>query len=65
MFSGGQKPRGFGSHGMSMVKKIFYIFHGVGDNSQFEPLLVNILSHFNKLMEAYQSDSDEDLPLLS
>ena len=45
---------------MLKISKIDYQNLWVGDNSQFEPLLIETLSHFNKLMEAYQLDSKEE-----
>jgi len=34
---------------------------GAGDALLFEPLLLETLAHFTKLMEAYQSEEEEDL----
>jgi hypothetical protein len=33
---------------------------GAGDANYFEPLLDEILIHFNKIMEAYQTEEEEE-----
>jgi len=43
--------------------KLLYISvsFGAGDELMFEPLLLETLAHFTKLMKVYQSEEEEDL----
>jgi hypothetical protein len=57
------------NHTINPIYQLIFLFlnkgirSGVGDRSQFEPLLFNTLSHFNKLMEVYQPENKENKTL--